>query len=192
MNLRRMVLSALAAAITLGAAGCATTGGAAVPLSDSVSAALLSPKQVQAAYGYSFSQNPFFAPGPSIMPTYYDFLVVKLTISATGATNFDLLQAKAKDLDGTVRASYANREEFTRYVDQVSMPSSSSATLRHDKVGWYYLPADKFEVKRGVHSYVIVLIGKHPIGNNVTIDLMYSLAGNIQSFQIPVPQAKTD
>ncbi len=192
MNLRGTVLFAFVASISLAAVGCASTGGASLPLTDSVSAALLSPKQVQSDYGYSFSQNPFVAPGPSILPTYYDFLVVRLTISATAATEFELLKAKAEDLDGATRASYANREEFTHYIDQVSMPATSSATMRHDKVGWYYLPADKFQVKPGRHSYVIVLIGKHPIGNNVTIDLLLSLAGNIQSLQIPVPNAKTD
>jgi len=192
MNSRRIVICVLAASLSLIAVGCATTGGASASLTNSVSAVLLSPKQVRSDYGYSFSQNPFIAPGPSIMPTYYDFLVVKLTISAASDSEFALLKAKAEDMDGTTRATYANREEFTGFIDKLSLPDSPSATMRRDKVGWYYLPAEKFQVKRGHHSYAVVLIGKHPIGNNVTIDLMVSLAGNIQSLQIPVPQAKTE
>lgn len=191
MRLRYVALGILAASLSLFAAACATTGGAAPAgggeLTNTVSAVLLSTKQVQSQYGYSFTDDPFIAPGPSILPTYYDFLVVRLTIGATKESEFHLAEAKAEDIEGTVRADYANRAEFTHYVDQASMQGTPSATMRHDKVGWYYLPKDRFQVKRGWHSYLIVLIGKHPIGNNVTINLVTSLGGKIQSIQLPVP-----
>lgn len=189
MKIRHAVLLTSVLALSLAAVGCVTTGSAnrPIPAANSVSVNLLMPKQVRSDYGYNFAENPFVAPGPTMGGVRYDFLVVRLTVRAAAPEEFALRGTSVTDLNGRVRATFASRSEFTLYVRRLTPRPGPSEALRADKVGWYYLPADRFQAQRGEKSYVMVFVGQAPIGNGVTINLETSLAGKSYTFHLAVP-----
>jgi hypothetical protein len=167
--------------------GCLDTG--AVPEqgnpADPVSVAVVSGKELRAKYGSSFRDNPFILSKPTIAQKTYDFVVLRLVISAASPTDMELLQADAVDGTGAVCADSYDRARFTDLAMQFSGPYMDNAA-KSNRIVWYYLPSARLRVPTGNHVYLVVLVGTHPLPETVTARVRVLWAGEEKSFELPV------
>ena len=130
--------------------------------------------------------NPFVAPAPSVFPSYNDYIVLKLNFNTMGAVPLILQRAEVTDERGKAFASFMSREKFQEFAMNQS-PEQANNTLKRNKIGWYYLPQTTITLDAGKHSYLIVMVGKHPIPDTATIHIAVTLNNVDKDFDIPVP-----
>ncbi|HUI71192.1 MAG TPA: hypothetical protein VL354_11800, partial [Spirochaetia bacterium] len=87
---------------------------------------------------------------------------------------------------GKVYAAYMTREKFTSFAMQQS-PDMANNALKQNKIDWYYLPNPILTVDQGRHSYLIVMVGQHPIPDTATIHVALSINDRATSYDVPVP-----
>jgi hypothetical protein len=181
-----VILTALAFASCSSTAGRVTSSTTAGSPDDPFSVVVLSYKDVQAAYGSSFSDDPYLAPGSSIMPVYNDYLVLQLKFNLPEKSKVLLLRAEVSDERGKVYASYMNREKFADFA-MTQSPDSANNALKRNKIDWYYLPNPIMDMQAGTHTYVLVMVGPHPIPDTATIHVAMSINDKAVSYDISVP-----
>jgi hypothetical protein len=185
------MLLALAAAMVL--SGCLSSGPdseAAVSPADPVAVSLVSGRDLRARFGQTFANNPFLSPKPTILEKADDFIALELKVAAGAGADLEVVRAEAVDEKGSVCASFYNREKFTDLAMVLSGPYMDNASKK-DKIGWYYLPALKMRVPSGTHSYIMVLVGKHPLPETLSARVEVRLDEQEKSFEIPVTLAET-
>jgi hypothetical protein len=153
---------------------------------DPVSLVVLSEKDVRAQYGRTFMENPYISPSSSILPTYNDYVVVKLNFNTMGSVPMIVQRAEVTDDRGKDFASFMTREKFEEFAMNQS-PDQANNTLKRNMIGWYYLPQTTMTLEAGKHSYLIVMVGRHPIPDTATIHIDVSLNNVDRTFDIPVP-----
>ena len=177
----------LVALLTLTA--CATTGasGPLEPLVDSVTATLLSEKDVKTKFGYG-NEDPFYATGGALISKTYDYVVVRLAVTTNENTKVEVLQSDVVDKNGKSKATLYDRQTF---VDFATAPGQSQsdyyAEKRRIKIYRYYLPSSSFNVKPGQYEYLLVLLGKHPLPDDVNAYVLLQVNGLDHEFTLPVP-----
>ena len=168
--------------------GCATTGP--IPLANSFLVTLLSDKQIRSDYGPSFNNNPFLPPQGGLFSSKgEDYVVLKLSLATTSAVAVSLSGATASDEKGKVRAVYYDADKFRNLTLMLSPPPMDNTT-KLDKIAWFYLPSTTVQLRPGSYSYVIVLVGPHPIPDNVTAHVNLVVGGNAMNFDLPVPSSE--
>ncbi len=182
----------LAVAVIL--CGCASTGSdAAFPgaAGEPVSVSLVTGRELRSRFGQSFRDNPFISPKLAIMAKTDDFIALELKVAAGSGADLEVLQAEAVDGNGNVLATFYNREKFTELAMIMSGPYMDNDAKRN-RISWYYLPALKMRVPAGFHSYIMVLVGKHPLPETVMTRVRLSLQGEESSFEVPVKVADAE
>jgi hypothetical protein len=144
-------------------------------------------KEVRTEYGFDASANPFLFPSAFLLPKTTDYLVLKLVISTKGPADLDLQQVAATDEKGKVRAEAYDRAAFTKEAASLSSQIENQ-TPRQNTIRWNYLPALTTRVDPGMHAYVLVLGGKHPLPDSTTLHVSLTLNGQPQSIDIPVAE----
>jgi len=153
---------------------------------DAVSLAILSERDVRLKYGRTFTENPFVAPAPSVFPAYNDYIVLQLNFNTRGKVPLVLQRAEVTDDRGKQFATFMTRDKFTDFAMNLS-PDQAANTLRRDKIGWYYLPQTSMTLEAGTHSYLLVMVGAHPIPDTATIHVEVTINGIDRDFDMPVP-----
>ena len=162
------------------------------PLEDSVSVILPSLENLRAEFGRNYTTNPYLAPGGSFIATANDYIVLRITVVTQAGVAFKFLDAEAKDDKGKLFASYYNFRQFFDYVKGITLDVTGLGGLNNIRIGTLeqsYLPADSMHIDHGKHSYIIVLLGKHPLPDDLTTTVLLSIDDKIQAFDISVPQA---
>ncbi len=192
MKQRKALFFSVCAAFLILLAGCASSAGrvsdsiTAGNPEDPVSIVVLSYNDVRAQYGPTFLNDPFIAPAGTIMPTANDYIVLKLNFNLPEKAAFMLLRAEVTDDRGKILAGYMTRAKFADFAMQQS-PDLADNTLKRNKIDWYYLPNPIMTVDAGKHSYLVVLVGKHPIPDTGTIHVAVSLDNKATTFDLLVP-----
>jgi hypothetical protein len=190
MKQTKILLFAMALMILL--VGCSSTAGRvtsnvrAGTQDDPFSLVVLSYQDVRALYGPTFLVNPYLAPSSSIMPVYNDYIVLQLNFNLPEKSKVILLRAEISDERGKIYASYMNREKFSNFAMQQS-PEMANNALKQNKIDWYYLPNPIMDMAAGKHSYVLVMIGQHPIPDTATIHVAMSVNDLAISYDLSVP-----
>ena len=112
-------------------------------------------------------------------------------LSAPRGASLEILQAEAQDEKGKVRASFYNKEKFAEVAGTMSF-DQANMTTRQNKIDWYYLPSLKMHLDRGKSTYVLMLIGKHPLPPSLIAGVRLLFNGVEQDFSIPIPDADTE
>jgi len=185
-------LAASILGILLAVLGCAGAGRAKVAespefLEEPVTVTLVPGKELRKQYGYAPEENPFISPKPLITRKLYDFIVLRF--KAVGVTELELLQADAVDEAGSICASFYPREEFTKLSLFLGRQEPDDTTSTN-KIGWYYLPKKKMSVPSGSHSYLLAIVGKHPLPETVTVQVRLRVGGEEKSFEFRVNVAE--
>jgi len=131
-------------------------------------------------------ENPFVAPSASVFPTYNDYIVVKLNFNTSEKAPMTLLRAEVADERGKIFAASMTREKFAEFAMNQS-PEQANNTLKRNNINWYYLPNPSMTVPAGKHSYLVILVGRHPIPDAATIHIDVSVGDQDKTFDIPVP-----
>jgi hypothetical protein len=179
-------ISAFVLASCSSSAGRVTSKAAAGSPDDPFSLAVLSYQDVRMLYGPTFLVNPYLAPSSSIMPVYNDYVVLQLNFNLPEKSKVILLRAEISDERGKIYASYMNREKFSEFAMQQS-PEMANNALKQNKIDWYYLPNPIMDVPAGKHSYVLVMVGQHPIPDTATIHVAVSVNDQAISYDLSVP-----
>ncbi len=172
---------------------CSSTpsSGTVQPLQDSLSVTLLTDKEVKDTYGWDIMVDPFLSYEGTLIPQVYDFLVFKISVVNSASSQLELIDASANDEKGKVRASFYDVDRFKNLsMKQVeTQESSGSFSQRENKVDWYYIPSGTVTLKPGKHSYVFVLVARHPRPDSLTahVQLLYNDAA--KNFDISIPDA---
>ncbi len=66
-------------------------------------------------------------------------------------------------------------------------PEMANNALKQNKIDWYYLPNPIMDMPAGKHSYVLVMIGQHPIPDTATIHVAMSVNDQAISYDLSVP-----
>jgi|GEM_PF-5656220 Ni,Fe-hydrogenase III component G len=189
----RKILSAVAVLVLI-LTGCATEKQRAGAESGQgpLSVALLTEREVKDSYGWSLLDNPYLSYSGTIFPRVYDFLVFKLAVNFPVSTQLELLDADAENADGKVKAPFYDSDRFKTVTmsSVANQESSGSFSQRENKITWNYLPQGTLTLKPGKHSYVFVLVGKHPLPDSLTAHIRLSVNGEEQDFDIPLPDAQ--
>jgi hypothetical protein len=179
-----LCLLVLLASLILGS--CASTGtagpGAGGP--DFVSASLMDTRQVRTEFGLAYADNPFQFP-TTFQTT--DFIVVKIVVRTSAKAAFSVLQAEGMDQSGKVYASAYDRATFKQVAESMSTQVMDQS-MRRNKIGWYYLPANDISLDAGQHEYVLVLGGTHPLPEGLTVIVRVTVNGVETDFTLGVPQ----
>jgi hypothetical protein len=181
-----VVISAFVLAGCSSSAGRVTSKTTAGSPDDPFSLAVLSYQDVRALYGPTFLVNPYLAPSSSIMPVYNDYIVAQLIFNLPEKSKVILLRAEISDERGKIYASYMNREKFSTFAMQQS-PEMANNALKQNKIDWYYLPNQIMDMPAGKHTYVIVMVGPHPIPDTATIHVAMSVNDQAISYDLSVP-----
>jgi hypothetical protein len=177
------IFPALALALVL--AGCVSTGTG-TP-AEPFSVTVVSGSELRSRFGASFSGNPFISAKPTIAQKAEDYIVLRLAVNSENGMDLDMVHAQAVDEKGNVCASAFTREKFTDLVKFKSSPYAENSD-KLNKIGWYYLPAMKMRVPKGTRSYLLVLVGTHPIPEAVTVQVRLLIDGEDKTFEIPVSE----
>jgi hypothetical protein len=148
-----------------------------------VTVAVISARELRSQFGHSFSENPFLSPKHLITRKSVEFIVLRLKV--LGPTELELLQADAVDEAGKIRALFYPRAKFTDLAKFFSAQEQDNMT-KTNKIGWYYLPAERMRVPSGSRSYLLVLVGKHPLPEKVIARVRLRVGNEEKSFEIPV------
>ena len=178
--------------VLLSLGGCATTpssSSAAVVTESSVSVVLLSDKELRSQYGRTNSENPFVAASPTVMPKNYEYIALRITTSSPSPASLEILQAEAQDEKGKVKASFYNREQFADFASSATL-DPTNITVRQNKITWYYLPAARMRVDAGKSSYLMILIGNHPLPPSLVVGVRLLFNGTEQDFSLPFSDAE--
>jgi hypothetical protein len=126
-----------------------------------------------------------------LLPQVYDFLVFRLSVVNSAATEIELLRAGAVNADEKLKAPYYDAKRFTEIsMSAVETPESSgSFSVRKNKITWNYIPTGTVTLKPGKHSYIFVLLGRHPLPDSLTAHIELLVNGEERDFDIPVPDA---
>jgi hypothetical protein len=184
------VLAALLSGSFLGLGGCASTQSASADVSsaggDTVVVTLLSESEVRSQYGRTPSDDPFLMGSHTLFGKGYDFIALQLTAASAGGASLEILQAEAQDEKGKVRAKFYDKQSFTDLVTDLSFDPTNIST-RQNKISWYYLPEKRMHLDRGKSTYVMILVGDHPLPSALTAGVRLLLNGQEQDFSLPVP-----
>jgi hypothetical protein len=179
-------------ALVFALAACSSTAGrvtsnirAGTP-DDPFSLVVLSYQDVKTLYGPTFLVNPYMPPSSSIMPVYNDYIVVQLNFNLPEKSKVMLLRAEISDERGKIYASSMNREKFSEFAMQQS-PEMANNALKRNKIDWYYLPNPIMDMPAGKHSYLLVMVGPHPIPDTATIHVAMSVNDQAISYDLLVP-----
>jgi len=153
-----------------------------------VTVAVIPVRELRSQFGRASSENPFLTPKPLIRRKPVDFIVLRLKV--LGATELELLQADAVDEAGKIFASFYPKNKFVDLVKFYSRHEQDAMT-KTNKIGWYYLPAQRMRVPSGSHSYILVLVGKPPLPEKVIARVRLLVANEEKSFEIPVNVAES-
>ena len=188
--MRKLVLLAVVVFVLL-ASGCESTKNSFATISmgtadDPVFLQVLSEHDVRLKYGATFMDDPFVSATGTLLPTYNDYIVLKLNFNNPTKVPFMLLRAEVSDERGKIFATYMTREKFTSFAMDQS-PDQANNTVKRNKIEWYYLPNPIMTIDSGRQSYLLILVGKHPIPDTATIHVAVSVGNQAKSFDIPVP-----
>ncbi len=172
--------------------GCETAKGRSATVvlgspDDPVSLAVLSPQDIRAPeYGSTFLDNPFIPSTGTLLPTYNDFIVLKLNFNNPTKVPIAVLRAEVADERGKILASAMNRENFTNFA-MTQSPDQANNTLKTHRIEWYYLPSPVMTMDAGKHSYLLILVGPHPIPDTAAIHVAIAVDNVAKTFDTLVP-----
>jgi hypothetical protein len=173
--------------------GCATTANpvhaAVESVQGPISIALLSEKDVKNSFGWSLLDNPYLAYKGTLVGTANDYLVFRLTVNAEAETQLEMSSAGAEDEKGKVKAPFCDVDSFKRLTMATveNQTNTGSFSVRENKVTWYYLPSGSVDVKPGKHSYIFVLVGRHPLPDSLTAHIQLLVNGEEMDFELGIP-----
>jgi hypothetical protein len=150
-----------------------------------VTVAVVSASDLRSQFGRTSSENPFLSTKHLIPRKSVDFIMLRLKI--LGPTELELLQADAVDVAGKICASFYPKDKFTDLVKFYSAQERDIMT-KTNKIGWYYLPAERMRVPSGSRSYLIALVGK--LKENITARIQLRVGNEEKYFEIPVNVAE--
>lgn len=160
------------------------------PLVDSVSAVLLSDKEVRMKFGSAYGDNPFIAREGTVTGKPYDFIDAMLSIVTDAGADVEVLEADVVDKDNKTRAWLYDRATFVDIITQLSNQDDTvSVSKRQSVANWYYLPSNSFTLKHGKYEYMLVFLGKHPVPYDLHVVVRVMVNGQEQDFTIPVPNS---
>ncbi len=146
--------------------------------------AVVTASELRRLYGQTSYDNPFLAPKSAIGRKSVDFIVLRLTV--VGPAELELLQAEAANQAGEVCASFYPQKKFAELAMFLSGPSADNL-YKQNQIGWHYLPSDKrVRVRSGSHPYLLVLVGKPPFPETVTVRVRLLVGADEQRFEIPM------
>lgn len=194
MNAQKIFGAVATLMVSLFVAGCASNGSekaadGTTAIANTVTVTFISESQLRSEFGPTFTDNPFLTPAPTIFPKYVDFVVLRVDVASGSGTDLRISQAEAKDAKGKAHATFYDEEHFRELAKSLSSGLVNN-TIRLQKIDWNYLPSRAVKVPRGKHSYVIVLVGKHPIPDDLTAKVSLTLDDTPQDFSIPIPNAE--
>jgi len=189
--IKRAAFVLFLAGIVVAFEGCQSAkGGSSISLGradDPVSLVVLSARDVRSpSYGTTFLDNPFIAATGTLLPSYNDYIVLQLNFNNPKSVPIVILRADVEDDRGKVLASYMTKEKFTDFA-MTQSPDQANNTLKRNRIDWYYLPNPIMTVDAGKHSYLLVLVGPHPIPDTATIHVAIAVENVATAFDEPVP-----
>ena len=175
-----LVLSLSACASTPSSSDTVGAGG------DSVGVTILSHADIQSQYGRTPSDDPFLLGSHTLFGKGYDYIVLQITAVSAAGASLEILQAEAQDANGHTKAPFYKKKDFAELANNMSY-DPMNISVRQNKISWYYLPSERMHLDRGKSTYVLVLIGSHPLPPSLVVNVRLLLNGVEQDFSLPVP-----
>jgi len=187
VNIRlRLILPLVGVLVAL--AGCATVPKVTSPTGVDVSVSQMSPSTIRSYYGIGVSGdlNPFIPAGGMLHKQKQDFIVLRISVASLRDADVTLDRATARDAQGNDVADLYTWRQFEALLKHDYFQGRDYQQVYSRARNAYMNPFD-VSVRPGRSTYVVVLVGKHPLPFPVSVKVDVTVGLNdLRTFTLAV------